>query len=139
MKMDRRTGNVITKNKLSIPIFPILLKVDTNIDHSSIDVEAEGKYFDKSGKIDLKARKQDSGDYSAKLEAQVLDNGVEIFAKRHVENEFKSNFENYIAIKNFGRYELSGIVDHKTKSNDLNIGANGHLKMRTGKQQQDIK
>lgn len=66
-------------------------------------------------------------------------NGIEIFSKRDIVSADKSNLENYIEFKNLGRYELSGVLLHKTKPNDLNVGAIGHLKATLGSKTQEIK
>lgn len=52
-----------------------------------------------------------------------------MFAKRDITNPEKSNLENYIEVKNVGRYELSGVSLHKNKPNDVNFGFVGYLKV----------
>lgn len=97
--------------------------------------------MDKSAEFDLEARTQikKPGDYSIKLKAEYDRKGIEAFAKRDIESADKSNLENYIVVKGVGKYELSGVVLHKTKTNDINVGAVGHFKVSGGGKTEDIK
>lgn len=74
-----------------------------------------------------------------KLKAFYDKNGIEVFSKRDIVSPDKSNLENYIEFKNIGRYELSGVLLHKSRPNDVNVGAIGHLKATVGSKSQDIK
>ncbi|KAJ8707317.1 hypothetical protein PYW08_010569 [Mythimna loreyi] len=133
--------NVITKNKFEILALPFKVRFDADVDPKKVDVELEGQYQDKKADFDLEARQQikKPGDYSMKLKAVVDKNGLEVFSKRDIVSADKSNLENYIEFKNVGRYELSGVLLHKTKPNDMNVGAIGHLKASVGGKTQDIK
>ncbi|KAH9637818.1 hypothetical protein HF086_017596 [Spodoptera exigua] len=133
--------NIITKNKFEIHAVPLKVKFDADIDPKKVDIEVEGQYMDKKADFDLEARSQikKPGDYSIKMKALYDKNGVEVFAKRDIVSADKSNLENYIEFKNIGRYELSGVLLHKTKPNDMNVGAIGHLKATVGSKTQDIK
>lgn len=133
--------NVITKNKFEIYAVPLKVKFDADIDPKKVDIEIEGQYMDKKADFDLDARTQikKPGDYSMKMKAAFDKNGVEVFSKRDIVSADKSNLENYIEFKNMGRYELSGVLLHKTKPNDMNVGAIGHLKATMGSKSQDIK
>ncbi|XP_047037209.1 apolipophorins isoform X1 [Helicoverpa zea] len=133
--------NVITKNKFEIHALPLKVKFDADVDPKKVDVEVEGQYMDKKAEFDLDARTQikKPGDYSIKMKAEYDKNGVEVLAKRDIVSPDKSNLENYIEFKNIGKYELSGVLLHKTKPNDMNVGAIGHLKASMGSKTQDIK
>lgn len=122
-------------------MFGLIAKANAELDSKKVELEIEGKYDKYSGELEAKARTniKHPGDYNIKLEAQVMDKGIEIVANRDILDNDKSNFENSISMKGVGKYELSGVVTHKIKSDDINIGANGHFKLRSGKQQQDIK
>lgn len=117
------------------------MKFDADIDPKKVDIDVEGQYVDKKAEFDLEARQQikKPGDYSMKLKAIVDKNGIEVFSKRDIVSADKSNLENYIEFKDIGRYELSGVLLHKTKPNDVNVGAIGHLKSSVGSKTQDIK
>ncbi|KAJ8705174.1 hypothetical protein PYW07_011001 [Mythimna separata] len=133
--------NVITKNKFEILAIPFKVRFDADVDPKKVDVELSGLYQDKKADFDLEARQQikKPGDYSMKLKAAVDKNGIEVFSKRDIVSADKSNLENYVEFKNVGRYELSGVLLHKTKPNDMNVGAIGHLKATVGSKTQDIK
>lgn len=117
------------------------VKVDAEIDPKKVDIELEGVYLDKSAEFDLEARTQikKPGDYTIKINAEYNKQGIEAFAKRDIESADKSNLENYIVVKGVGKYELSGVVLHKTKVNDMNVGAVGHFKISGGGKVEDIK
>lgn len=122
-------------------MIPLKVKFDADIDPKKVDVKLEGQYTDKKADFDLEARThiKKPGDYSVKVKAIYDKNGIEVFAKRDIVSADKSNLENYIDFKNVGRYELSGVLLHKTKPNDINVGAIGHLKASVGSKTQDIK
>ncbi|KAJ0171016.1 hypothetical protein K1T71_013215 [Dendrolimus kikuchii] len=123
--------NVITKNKLEIRALPFKIRADADVDPKKVDINLEGLYLDKSAQLDLDARTgtKKPGDYSVKLVANIDKSGVEVFAKRDITNAEKSNLENYIEVKNVGKYELSGVSLHKNKPNDVNFGFIGYLKV----------
>lgn len=133
--------NFITKNKFEIYALPLKARFDADVDPKKIDVSAEGQYLDKKASFDLDGRChiKKQGDYSFKLKAEVDKNGLEVFSKRDIVSADKSNFENYVDFKNVGKYELSGVVLHRTKPNDVNVGAVGYLKITVGSKCQDIK
>ena len=133
--------NEIILFTVEIYALPLKVRFDADIDPKKVDIEVEGQYADKKAAFDLEARQQikKQGDYSLKLKAFYDKNGVEIFSKRDIVSADKSNLENYIEFKNIGRYELSGVLLHKTKPNDVNVGAIGHLKATVGSKSQDIK
>ncbi|KAI8425854.1 hypothetical protein MSG28_011618 [Choristoneura fumiferana] len=126
---------------VEIHALPIKVKFDAEVDPKKVDIEIEGKYMDKKAEFDLEARTQikQPGDYSVKLVANADKRGVEVFAKRDIVSADKSNLENYIAIKDCGKYELSGVVTHKSKPNDVHFGAVGHLKINGAGKKEDIK
>ncbi|CAH2060387.1 unnamed protein product, partial [Iphiclides podalirius] len=138
---DSKEFSIITNNKFEIHCLPLKLKAEAQIDSKKVDIDVEGQYFDKKAELDIEARTQikKPGDYSVKITAQLDRQGVEAFAKRDIVSADKSNFENYIAIKGIGKYELSGMVIHKNKVNDVNIGAIGHLKVSGGGKNENIK
>ncbi|CAH0764921.1 unnamed protein product [Diatraea saccharalis] len=133
--------NVITKNKFEILALPLKIKVDAEADPRKLDIDIEGQYFDRKGEFELDSRTQikKQGDYSVKLSAGFDTQGFELLAKRDIVSSDKSNLENYIQIKNVGKYELSGVVLHKNKPNDINVGAIGHLKITAGSKSEDVK
>lgn len=120
---------------------PIKVKADAEVDPKKFDIELEGQYLDKKAAFDIEARThiKKRGDYSVKVNAEANDRGLEVFAKRDIVSADKSNLENYIDLKGVGKYELSGVVLHKTKPNDMNVGAIGHLKVSGGGKNEDIK
>lgn len=133
----------LTRYDFSVEVhaLPIKVKFDAEVDPKKFDLEIEGQYVDKKAEFDLEARTQikQPGDYSVKLVANADKRGVEVFAKRDIVSADKSNLENYIAIKDFGKYELSGVVTHKSKPNDVHLGAVGHLKINGAGKKEDIK
>lgn len=126
---------------VEIYAIPLKARFDIDVDPKKIDVSGEGQYLERKASFDLDGRTQikKQGDYSLKLKAEVDKNGLEVFSKRDIVSADKSNFENYIDFKNVGKYELSGVVLHKTKPNDVNVGAVGYLKITVGSKCQDIK
>ncbi|XP_063370071.1 apolipophorins isoform X1 [Cydia amplana] len=132
--------SLITKNKFEVHSLPIKVKFDGEVDPKKVDIVIEGQYIDKKAEFELEARTQikHPGDYSVKLIANADKNGIEVFAKRDIVSADKSNLENYIAVKNIGKYELSGVVTHKNKPNDVHLGAVGHLKIAGGGKNEDI-
>ncbi|XP_049881562.1 apolipophorins [Pectinophora gossypiella] len=133
--------SVITKNKFEFHALPLKIEVDAEADPKKLDVELQGQYTDKKGEFNLEARRhiKKPGDYSVKVTAEVDKKGIEFLAKRDIVSADKSNLENYIVLKGVGKYELSGVVLHKNKQNDINIGAIGHLKISSGGKNEDIK
>lgn len=132
LKYSKRTPedfSVMMKNKFEIHTLPLKIKLDAEADQKKVDIEVGGQYMDKSAEFDLEARThiKKAGDYSVKLAAEVDKKGIEVLAKRDIVSADKSNLENYIVVKGLGKYELSGVVMHKVKENDINVGANGHL------------
>lgn len=126
---------------MAINAIPLEVSFGAEVDPKKVDAEFKGQYVDKNVDFDLEARTEikKPGDYSVKVVAGVDDKGFEAFAKRDIVSADKSNLENYIVIKNIGKYELSGVVLHKMKPKDMNIGVNGHLKVSGGGKGEDIK
>lgn len=126
---------------VEILALPLKVKFDAEADPKKLDIDIEGQYIDKKGEFELEARTQvkKPGDYVVKMGAGFDKQGVEVFAKRDIVNNDKSNFENYIEVKNVGKYELSGVVLHRNKPNDVNVGAIGHLKVTAQGKNEDIK
>ncbi|KOB75992.1 Apolipophorin protein [Operophtera brumata] len=113
--------NVITKNKLEIVSVPFKIQFDADIDPKKVEVEFQFKNVDQKADFELKARTQmkKPEDFSVKITTNLNKNGLEIFSKRDVINNDKSNLENYVVVKGIGKYELSGVVFHKTQPNDI--------------------
>jgi hypothetical protein len=126
---------------VEIVALPLKLKMDAEVDPKKMNVEVDTLYFDKKGDFKIDARQQikKQGDYSVKVCANAEKQGFEVVAKRDILSADKSNFENYFMLKDIGKYELSGIVLHRNKPNDVNVGANGHLKVTAGSNNEDIK
>lgn len=91
--------------------------------------------FELEGRTKIKKE----GDYKVKWGIKVDRQEIEGLFKRDIASAEKSNFENYIDIRNIGKYELSGVVLHKMKANDANVGAMGHFKISGTKKDEDVK
>ncbi|CAK1546590.1 unnamed protein product [Leptosia nina] len=132
--------NVITKNKFEIHALPIKAQFDLEYDPKKFDLDVEGIYVDRKFDFEINARTaiKKVGDYRVKILLTLDKQSVEAFVKRDIVSPDKSNLENYIEVKNMGKYELSGVVLHKNKPNDVNIGAIGHLKLAGGELKEDI-
>lgn len=120
---------------------PIKVNLDLEMDPKKFDLEMGGVYFEKKANLDLEARTQIKkvGDYSVKFNLDLDKQSVEALMKRDIVSADKSNLENYIEFKNFFKYELSGVVLHRVKTNNVNVGAIGHLKVSGGGKEEDIK
>lgn len=125
---------------MEIITVPFKIEFDADVDPKKVEVEFQFKNVDQKADLELKARTQIKRpeDYSFKLNTNLNKHGLEVFSKRDVVNNDKSNLENYIVVKGVGKYELSGVILHRTQLNDINVGAVGHLKI-TGKKNEDIK
>ncbi|XP_039760975.1 apolipophorins [Pararge aegeria] len=127
---------VITKNKFEIHALPLKIKLDMDLDPKKVDFDVGGVYMDKKASLQVDGRTQikKEGDYKIKWAVNVDKQVVEGLIKRDVVSADKSNLENYVDFKKLGRYELSGVVLHRVKANDVNVGAVGHFKISgTGK------
>ncbi|XP_028026671.1 apolipophorins isoform X1 [Bombyx mandarina] len=133
--------NIITKNKFEIRAIPFKIVAEADIDPKKVIVEIGGQVEQRSAAFELEARTQieKPGDYSVKIKGNIDKFCVEVLAKRNILNADKSNLENYVDIKGYGRYELSGVLLHKNKPNDVNLGAIGHLKISSSGKSDDIK
>ena len=133
--------NIITKNSFEIRAVPLKVVANADIDPKKVVIDIGGQYVDRSAKLEVEARTKIKrpGDYSVKVKANLNDACIEVLSKRDVVSADKSNFENYLDITGVGRYELSGVVLHKTKPNDMNVGAIGHFKIKAGSNNEDIK
>ncbi|XP_050357243.1 apolipophorins [Nymphalis io] len=133
--------NIITKNKFEIFALPLKIKLELEADPKKIDLDIGGVYLDKKASFDLEARTQIKkvGDYKIKWSLNFDKHTIESLIKRDIVSADKSNLENYIDFKNVGKYELSGVVLHRLKEHDKNIGAVGHLKISGTGKDEDIK
>ncbi|XP_041983389.1 apolipophorins [Aricia agestis] len=133
--------NVISKNKFEIRALPAKAALDFEVDPKKFDFGLEGNYVDRRAQLNIEARRniKKEGDYRVKTNIALDRQAVEALVKRDVVSNEKSNLENYIDFKGIGRYELSGVVLHKIKSNDINVGAVGHLKVSGSGKDEDIK
>ncbi|XP_023946306.2 apolipophorins [Bicyclus anynana] len=132
---------VITKNKFEIHALPFTLKYDMEVDPKKIDLDVGGVYMDKKASIELDGRThiKKEGDYKVKWVVNINNQEVEGFYKRDIVSAEKSNLENYIDFKKLGKYELSGVVLHRMKANDVNVGVIGHFKISGTGKDSDLK
>ncbi|XP_022112947.2 apolipophorins [Pieris rapae] len=132
--------NVITKNKFEIHALPAKAQFDLEYDPKKFNLDVEGAYVDRKFDFEVDARTEIKkvGDYKVKMSLNVDKQSIELFVKRDIVSADKSNLENYIEIKNMAKYELSGVVTHRNKPNDLNLGAIGHFKVSGGNLREEI-
>lgn len=125
---------------MEILAIPFKIAFDADIDPKKVEIEFQFKNVDQKADLEVKARSHTKHpeDYSIKINANLNKNGLEVLSKRDLINNDKSNFENYVAVKGIGKYELSGVVLHKIQPNDITVGAVGHLKV-TGQKNEEIK
>lgn len=123
---------------VEIVTVPFKIEFDADIDPKKAEIEFQFKNVDQKADLEFKARTQIKRpeDYSVKLNTNLNKHGLEFFSKREVINNDKSNLQNYIVVKGVGKYELSGVVLHRTLPNDINVGAIGHLKISGGKNEE---
>ncbi|XP_053619006.1 apolipophorins isoform X2 [Plodia interpunctella] len=133
--------SLVTKNSLEVGGLNFAVRADADIDPKKVDIELQGKYQDKKADFNVICRKhiKHPQDYSFKLNTNFDKQGLEVFSKRDCLSDDKSNFENYVQIKNVAKYELSGVVLHRDKPNDIAKGANGHFKISGKGKSEDIK
>lgn len=117
------------------------VRFELESDPKKLEIDVGGAYLDKKASFELDASRnmKKPGDYKIKWSLYVDKQSIEALIKRDVVSAEKSNLENYIDFKNVGKYELSGVVLHKLKEHDTNIGAVGHLKISGSGKDEDIK
>lgn len=106
-----------------------------------MNLRVECLYINKKASVILESVQhvKKSGDYQNKITVSIDDNRVTVFTKRVIISDEKFNVDNYIEIKDGSKYELSGVVLHKLKTNEKNIGAVGSLKINRAGKTEDIR
>ncbi|XP_045779870.1 apolipophorins [Maniola jurtina] len=133
--------SIISKNKFDYHLLPFKLKFDVELDPKKVDLDVGGLYMNRQAslKVDGRTHIKKEGDYKVKWAINFDKQAVEGLVKREIESPDKSNLENYIDFKNLGRYELSGVVLHRMKASDVNVGAIGNLKITGAGKNEDVK
>lgn len=99
--------------------------MELEADPKKLEIDVGGVYMDKKANFELDASRN-----------------ISVFGCRQTIDwsaHQESNLENYIDFKNVGKYEPSGVVLHKLKEHDTNIGAVGHLRISGSGKDEDIK
>ncbi|GLV37036.1 apolipophorin [Carabus blaptoides fortunei] len=118
-----------TKNKVSYPLLGLEAKLDLHTTRKHVEYDFVVGYdkFKLKSELDAKLATKQLGDYDVEFEVEVMNNKVELKAKRDIVGE-KSNIANSLEITG-KKYSVDGTVTHHIKPNDINVGADLVLKV----------
>nr|XP_034187967.1 apolipophorins [Osmia lignaria] len=130
-KLDPKNLLLSTSNELTYPALNMKLKLDGKLSRKSISTDIEVKYETFKFGTELSAKKdmEKPGDYEIELEAELMQNAVELKSKRTVLDPQKSKFTNSLELKPGGKYEADATVTHDVSKNNVNVQLDGDVNL----------
>nr|XP_012148156.1 PREDICTED: apolipophorins [Megachile rotundata] len=139
-KIGPKTPLVLSmSNELTYPALNMKLKVEGKLTRKSVSGDIEVKYEKFKFGTELSAKKdmEKPGDYDIELEAELMENGVELKSKRTIVDAHKSKFSNSLVLKPGGKYEADATVTHDVSKNNINVQLDGDLNLNGKKVKMD--
>ncbi|KAK1130809.1 hypothetical protein K0M31_018919 [Melipona bicolor] len=128
-KLDPKNIVLSASSKLTYPVVNLKLKGEGKLTRKSVSASLEAKYktFKYGTELSAKRDTEKPGDYEIELEAELMDNSVELKAKRVVLEPRKSQFTNSLRLEPGGKYNVDAIVTHVVDKSNLNLQLDGQL------------
>lgn len=114
-------------NELKYPAANLKLKLDGEVSKVSLSGDVEFKYekFKAGAEISAKRDILKPGDYELELEAELLENKIELKSKRDVIEPAKSKYTNSLVLTPGGKYESEVTVMLSLKKDNTQVRVNG--------------
>ncbi|XP_043521132.1 apolipophorins isoform X2 [Frieseomelitta varia] len=127
--LDPKNLVLSASSKLTYPVVNLKLKGEGKLTRKSVSASLEAKYKTFKYGTELSAKKdtEKPGDYEIELEAELMENSVELKAKRVVLEARKSQFTNSLRLEPGGKYTADAVVTHVVERNNLNLQLDGQL------------
>ncbi|RZF44088.1 hypothetical protein LSTR_LSTR004460 [Laodelphax striatellus] len=122
-----------TKNAVSYPLVGLSGAIEGEAHKNKISYLLDGTYGKQQVSSSLNAQTEiaKKGDYDINFKAKVLENSVELNAKREIPSDNKSKLTNSLEIKPGGKYILNANVIHNFKRDNFHNHISADLKMPT--------
>ncbi|XP_076643954.1 retinoid- and fatty-acid binding glycoprotein apolipophorin [Halictus rubicundus] len=116
-----------TSNELAYPAVNLKLKLDGKITPKSIDTDIEVKFekFNFGTELSGKVGTEQPGDYEVELEAELLENKIELKSKRTILEPSKSKYTNSLVLTPGGKYESEATVIWNVTKENATVQLNG--------------
>ncbi|XP_017768375.1 PREDICTED: apolipophorins [Nicrophorus vespilloides] len=116
--------SLVTKNSFSYPLIGVSIKFDVTDKKNLIghDIELQYNNIKVGTEMDFKTDMKNKGDYDLEFEIYGLDNKFELDSKCEVQTAGKYKVDNKVEL-NGKKIEVHGIVTHKVKPHDVDVGA----------------
>ncbi|XP_031841889.1 retinoid- and fatty-acid binding glycoprotein apolipophorin [Nomia melanderi] len=126
-KIDPVDLILATENELKYAPLNLKLKLDGKVASKSVsgDVEVSYEKFKIGGELSAKVDMKTPGDYELELEAELMQNSVELKSKRTVLEPHKSKFENSLVLSPGGKYSADTTVTYDVSKNNVNVQLDG--------------
>ena len=127
--LESKNPVLSASSKLTYPVVNLKLKGEGKLTRKSVSASLEAKYktFKYGTELSAKMDTEKPGDYEIELEAELMENSVELKAKRVVLEPRKSQFANSLRLEPGGKYSADAIVTHDVSRNNLNLQLDGQL------------
>ncbi|XP_076294213.1 retinoid- and fatty-acid binding glycoprotein apolipophorin [Lasioglossum baleicum] len=124
-----KPGNLLlsTSNELKYPAVNLKVKLDGKITPKSIDTDVELKYekFKFGTELSGKIGKEKPGDYELELEAELMDNKIELKSKRSILEPSKSKYTNSLVLTPGGKYDSETTIIWDVTKENATVQLNG--------------
>lgn len=126
-KLNNKELLLSVSNELTYPIVNLKLKYEGELTQKSVSSDLELKYkkFNFGTELSAKVGMEKPGDYEVEFEAELMENGFELKAKRKVLDGQKSQFSNSLELKPGGKYTADALVLCNINKNNVNLQLDG--------------
>ncbi|XP_076681659.1 retinoid- and fatty-acid binding glycoprotein apolipophorin isoform X2 [Andrena cerasifolii] len=130
-KLDPKDLRLSTSNELKYPLQNLKVKLDGKLTRKSISGDIEVKYqkFKFGTELSAKTNMEKPGDYEVELEAELMDNNIELKSKRTILDAHKCKLTNSLVLSPGGKYDADAIVTYDVSKNNVNIQLDGDVNL----------
>lgn len=134
-KLNNKELLLSVSNELTYPVVNLKLKYEGELTQKSVssDLELNYKKFNFNTELSAKVGTEKPGDYEVEFEAELMDNGIELKAKRKVLDGQKSQFSNSLELKPGGKYTADALVHYSISKSNVNLELNGDANLNGAK------
>lgn len=126
-KLNNKELLLSVSNELTYPVVNLKLKYEGELTQKSVSSDLKLKYkkFNFGTELSAKVGTEKPGDYEVEFEAELMENGIELKAKRKVLDGQKSQFSNSLELKPGGKYSADAVVLYSISKSNVNLELDG--------------
>ncbi|XP_046751140.1 apolipophorins [Diprion similis] len=138
--VNSRKFDISFDRKLTYPALGLVAKMEAGVTPKSFEYDLEFKYakFNFESELSANIGKSKPGDFEAEFEAKLQGNSIKLKTNRAVLGEHKNKFESSLEVHPGGKYEIEAVIDHDSKSNDIDTKVVAKIKVNGKKTEIDV-